>query len=193
MPTKRSSAAVVLGVLVAVIAVVVGATAASGWRGSSTDESATGTTGRSNLSVAVPGPDAHADAQPDAQPEAASSLFDALPALPAAASDPAAAALAGDLVAQGADLRVEQVAVDATTTLYRVTISAGPYVMRDMPAIISADGSPLGIAAESVDLSSLVLWTDDAAVVTAGTEIALSYGLPGQAPVEWSTTIEVAS
>ena len=47
------------------------------------------------------------------------------------------------------------------SSVFRVTISAGPYVIRDMPAIVSVDGVPVGIGAESVDLASLVLCTYD--------------------------------
>lgn len=110
---------------------------------------------------------------------------------------------AGVPVARGSDLLVERVELPApvtvetggvareVTVVYRVTVSAGPYVMRDQRAILSADGVALGVAAESVDLSSLVLYTYDDAVVTAGTTISLSYGLPGDAPVEWSTLVEL--
>ena len=75
--------------------------------------------------------------------------------------------------------------------MFRVTISAGPYVIRDMPAIVSVDGVPVGIGAESVDLGSLVLWTHDEVVVSDGATVGLSYGLPGSAAIEWSTTLEV--
>ena len=65
------------------------------------------------------------------------------------------------------DLRVESVALSRWSqgtvrgAVFRVTISAGPYVIRDMPAIVSVDGVPVGIGAESVDLASLVVWTHD--------------------------------
>ena len=130
-------------------------------------------------------------------------LFAVVPAPPDAARDASLAAKAGTLVAQGVDVRVESVPLAAPTTVevdgasrsvssvFRVTISAGPYLIRDMPAIVSVDGVPVGVATESVDLSSLVLFTFDEAVVTNGATIALSYGLPGQAPTDWSTTLEV--
>ncbi len=126
-----------------------------------------------------------------------------MPVPPDAARDPILATRLGTLVAQGADVKVESVALAApatvevggvsrqVTSVYRVTVSAGPYLMRDMPAILSVDGTPLGVAAESVDLASLVLFTYDDLVVTDGATIALSYGLPGQAPTDWSTTLEV--
>jgi len=185
----------VLGALVAVIAVVVGATAASGWRADRTDLSAADPSGRSITPAAAPGPDELAPA--------AAGLFDVVPAPPDAARDAALAGRAGTLVAQGTDLRVESVPLAAATTVevggvsrevtqvYRVTVSAGPYVMRNMPAIISVDGAALGVAAESVDLASLVLFTYDDLVVTDGATVALSYGLFGQSPTEWSTTLEV--
>lgn len=173
-----------LGVLVAVVAVVVGATAASGWRGGPADASATGSTGRPPMSVAVPGP---------VSPPAPGSLAAALPDPPAAASDPSVASLAGELVVESGELRVERLTLADASTIYRVTITAGPYVVRDMPAIISADGRALGVATESVDLSSLVLHTTDAAVTTPGTTVALTYGLPGAADVDWSATVEVAA
>ena len=184
-----------LGAIVAVLAVVVGATAVSGWRSDRADVSAAGATGRSISPAAAPGPDVEAPV--------AAGLFAEVPAPPDAARDASLAGKAGTLVAQGADLRVESVALAAPTTVevdgvsravssvYRVTISAGPYVVRDMPAIVSVDGKPIGIGAESVDLSSLVLFTYDDAVVTDGATVALSYGLPGQATIDWSTTLEV--
>jgi hypothetical protein len=198
VPTRRRTVAVVLGTLVAVLAVVVGLTAATGWRADRGDPSAAGSSGRSILPAAVPGPDV---AQADAQ--ASEGLFATVPAPPDAARDPQLATKAGTLVAQGADVKVESVALDAATTVevggvsrevtsvYRVTVSAGPYQMRDMPAILSVDGAPMGVGAESVDLASLVLFTYDDAVATDGATIALSYGLPGQAPTDWSTTLEV--
>lgn len=105
-------------------------------------------------------------------------------------------------MAQGAEVTVERVDLPAATTVdlggeprevsvvYRVTASAGPYVMRDQPAIIAADGTALGVAAESVDLSRLVLYTYDDGVSIPGVTLSLSYGLPGEAPIEWSTTLE---
>ena len=126
-----------------------------------------------------------------------------MPAPPDAARDASLAGKTGTLVAQGDDVRVESVALSVPTAVevdgvsrevsavYRVTISAGPYVIRDMPAIVSVDGVPIGIGAESVDLSSLVLFSYDDAVVRDGATLGLSYGLPGQAPTEWSTTLEV--
>jgi hypothetical protein len=130
-------------------------------------------------------------------------LFEVVPAPPDAARDPALATQTGTLVAQGADVRVESVALAAPTTVevdglprvvssvYRVTISAGPYVVRDMAAIVSIDGVPIGVGAESSDLASLVLYTHDDSVATDGAVIALSYGLPDQATPDWSTTLEV--
>jgi len=135
--------------------------------------------------------------------QASGGLFAEVPAPPDAARDAALAAKAGTLVAQGADLVIESVALAAPITVdvagvsravssvYRVTISAGPYVIRDMPAIVSVDGAPIGVAAESVDLGSLVLFTYDDVVVADGATVALSYGLPGDAPTDWSTTLEV--
>jgi hypothetical protein len=198
VPNRRRTVAVVLGAIVAVLAVVVGATAASGWRPGA-DPSAAGQSGRSISPAAAPGPD---EVQ-DVAAQASGGLLAEVPAPPDAARDATLATKAGTLVAQGADLQVESVALAAPTTVevngvsrevssvYRVTISAGPYVMRDMPAIISVDGSPIGIGAESVDLGSLVLFTYDDAVVSNGATVALSYGLPGQAPTDWSTTLEV--
>jgi hypothetical protein len=190
----------VLGAIVAVLAVVVGATAASGWRPGA-DPSAAGQSGRSISPAAAPGPDEVSDVAA----QASGGLNASVPAPPDAARDASLATKAGTLVAQGADLKVESVALAAPTTVdvngisrevssvYRVTISAGPYVMRDMPAIISVDGAPIGIGAESVDLGSLVLFTYDDVIVTSGATVALSYGLPSQAPTDWSTTLEVVS
>jgi hypothetical protein len=183
----------VLGAIVAVLAVVVGATVASGWRPGS-DPSAAGQSGRSQAPAAAPGPN---------EDVAAPGLFATVPAPPDAARDAALAVKPGTLVAQGTDLRVESVPLAAPTTVevggvsrsassvFRVTITAGPYEVRDMPAIVSVDGVPVGIGAESVDLSSLVLFTYDPVIVTDGATVSLSYGLPGQAPADWTTTLEV--
>jgi hypothetical protein len=188
----------VAGVLVAVVAVVVGATAATGWQADRADVSAAGPSGRSILPAAAPGPD-----EVQAPLTASSGLFAEVPAPPDAARDASLAAKPGTLVAQGTDLRVESVELAAPTTVdvngvsrvvssvYRVTISAGPYVMRDMPAIISVDSTPIGIGAESVDLSTLLVFTYDDVIVTDGATVALSYGLPDAAPTDWSTTLEV--
>ena len=197
MANRRRTLAVVLATLVAVGAVVIGTTAASGWRADRDNQSATGESGRSNQPAA-----ASASRDP-AAPNAAAGLFAAVPAPPDAARDASLTGKPGTLVAQGTDVRVELVPLATPTTVdvdgvsrevsavYRVTISAGPYVVRDMPAVVSADGAPLGVAAESVDLSSLVLFTYDDAVATDGATVALSYGLPDQAPIDWSATLEV--
>jgi hypothetical protein len=153
--------------------------------------------GRSIVPAAAPGPDEVLD---DAAVSAAGSsaaaeqggagLFDVVPAPPAAARDAAMATRAGTLVARGADVVVESVP-DGSSSVFRVTISAGPYVVRDMPAIVSVDGVAVGIGAESVDLGSLVLFSSDPRLVTDGAAIAVSYGLPGSVPADWSTTLEV--
>jgi hypothetical protein len=189
----------VLGTLVAVVGVVVGATAATGWQADPADQSAAGDSGRSISPAAAPGPDEALDVPA----QAADGLFAEVPAPPDAARDASLAEKPGTLVAQGADLVVESVPLAAPITVdvdgvsrevssvYRVTISAGPYVMRDMPAIISVDGKPIGVAAESTDLARLVLFGYDDVIVTDGATVALSYGLPNQAPTDWSTTLEV--
>jgi len=126
-----------------------------------------------------------------------------LPAPPDAARDPAVVARLGDLVARGADLSIERVALTDSITVdvagksvdvafvYRVTVSAGPYLMRDMPAVLSVGSTALGVAAESSDLAQLVLYTHDPAVLVDGATIGLTYGAPGDVPADWSTTIEV--
>lgn len=158
-----------LGVLIAVVAVVVGTAAATGWPVGRADRAGTGWPGE------------RADV----------------------ATDPAVVGRAGVLVAQGPGVTVERVELPAPTTIgtggaahevtavYHVTVSAGPYVMRDQRAVLAADGIALGVAAESVDLGSLELYTYDEAVVTDGVIISLTYGLPGEAPVDWSTTLEL--
>jgi len=197
VPTRKRSIAVVAGVLVAVVGVVVGATAATGWRADRADVSVAGDSGRSILPPAAPEPD-----EAQVQPVDGGFLAE-VPAPPDAARDASLAAKTGTVVAQGTDLLVELVALAAPTTVeikgasrevssvYRVTISAGPYAVRDMPAIISVNNAPIGIGAESVDLSTLVLFTYDDVIVTDGATVALSYGLPGSASTDWSTTLEV--
>ena len=197
MHTQRRNVVVVIGVLVAVVAVVAGATAATGWRADQPDQASAGVSG---LSAQVPAPPGQV---PDGMPGASGGLVDVLPDPPDAARDASLTGKAGTLMAQGDDLRIESVALAAPTTVeihgldrevvsvYRVTISAGPYVVRNMPAILAVDGVPLGVAIESVDLGSLVLYSHDDVVVTDGATITLSYGLPDAAPLVWSTTIEV--
>ena len=191
MPRPRPERSVVITALVAVVGVVgvvVGATAA---------------TGRQAGLTAEPADAPEVEQVDDAAPAVAGGLFAVVPIPPEAARDPSLAERAGPLVAQGEALRVESVPLTVpttveiggvdreATTVYRVTISAGPYVVRDLPAILAVDGIPIGVAAESVDLSSLVLFTHDDVVVTDGATIALAYGLPGHAPSDWSATIEV--
>lgn len=184
----------VLGVVVAVVAVITGATMVAGEPASSRQApggNATGSgppTRESGRSVA-------------AAPGAASSQ--ALPPPPDAAREPSVRSLVGVVVARGSDIVVERVDLPApviadtggapreVTAVYRLTVSAGPYVMRDMPAVLAADGVALGVAAESAGLESLVLYTYDDVVATQGATISLSYGLPADAPVEWSATLDV--
>jgi hypothetical protein len=188
------SLAVVLGALAAVSAVIVGTTAATGSVPGATDRPAVGSSNQSPTTSDESRSDQSAADLATSGDFAAApgSMAAELPAPHAAATDSAVAAAAGVLVAQGSDLRVERVALDDASTVYRVTVSAGPYQMRAMPAILSVDGRALGTAAEAVDLQSLVLYTTDEAVATPGTSLALTYGLPGDAVVVWSTTIEVA-
>jgi hypothetical protein len=191
---------VVLGVVVAVLAVVVGATAASGWRSDRAENAVADQGDRADRSVI---PAAEPEPAPDLAAPAPGMLTE-VPAAPDAARDATLADKAGTLVARGDDVLVVAVELAGPTTVvvdgvsrevstvYRVTITAGPYVMRDMPAVVSVDGVPIGVGAESVDLSSLVVWTFDDRVATNGPTIAVTYGLPGQAAIDWSTTLEVA-
>ncbi len=109
----------------------------------------------------------------------------------------------GVVVAHGHDFVVERVALAHPTTyslhgrtsvahsFYRVTITAGPYQVRDMPAIVSVNGHPLSMGMESPDLSSLMAFTFDHIVVTNGATMAVSYGLPNATSTIWTSKIEV--
>lgn len=109
----------------------------------------------------------------------------------------------GVVVARGHDFVVERVSLAHPTTyslhgqthvahsFYRVTISAGPYQVRDMPAVLSINGHPLCLGMESPDLSSLLGFTFDHVVLTNGATLAVSYGLPSATSTIWKAKIEV--
>jgi hypothetical protein len=111
---------------------------------------------------------------------------------PTPAIDASARTRPGRLVARGEGVTVEVVDMPSATTVYRLTLTSGPYAVRDAAAVVSVDGQALGTARETPDLSALVLLTSDPAVVQRGATIALTYGLPDEAPVAWSATVEPA-
>jgi hypothetical protein len=182
MSQPNRTLAVVLGAVTAVFAVVLGTAAATGSVPGANDRSAVPS--RQQLAPASQGDDSSARAL-----DASQAGMAALPEPPDAARDAAVAATPGRLVATGDDLKIEEVPLADGTTILRLTVSAGPYQMRDMPAVLSVDGQALGVAAESTDLSSLVLYTTDRASAADGATIALTYGLPGDAAVVWSSTV----
>ena len=196
----RSAAALLVGVFVAVIAVVVGATAASGWRSHHAGAPAAAANVRIQP-AADPASDLRDDA--DSLETAPDSMVSQIPDTSIAAGDDALRTRPGTLVAQGDQFRIEKVALTAPVTVtvkgaaitadsvFRITITAGPYEMRDMPAVVSLDNSPLAMGIESVDLASLTAFTFDASVVTNGATLSVSYGLPNPTSTVWSAPVEV--
>lgn len=185
-----------VGVFLAVAAVVLGATAATG-RGARPTEAPAAAAVQFN-----PAADPAANPQ-GAGDQPSDGLLSKIPDTSLAAGDEALRTRPGVLVAEGDKLRIEKVPLTAPATVsvrgatvtvdsvYRITITAGPYAMRDMPAIVSIDNRPLAIGGESADLASLVAFTFDDSVVTSGATVAVSYGLPDQTTTVWSTTLEV--
>jgi hypothetical protein len=121
----------------------------------------------------------------------------------AVANDPAFRERAGKVVARGDHYVIEDVPLDAPTTVLvggqtqqassvlRITIS-GAFQVRDAAAIVSVNSRPLGVGTESSDLSKLVAFTFDRSVLTNGATLAYSYGLPGSARSEWSAPVVLA-
>jgi hypothetical protein len=150
-------------------------------------------------------------ASPGAAPTSIPSAGDAGAASDrAAVPDPGPAARApellarpGKVVARGAQYVIEDVPLDApatvtvagqtqtATSVLRITITAGPFAVRDAAAIVSLGGAPLGIGAESSDLSALVCLTFDRSVLTDGATLSYGYGLPNAAPQTWSAPVTV--
>jgi hypothetical protein len=189
---SRRTPALVVGVFHAVVAIVVAATAMT--RGSGPNGTPAGAD-----PVSVQPALASSGASQQTTDE---SFVGQLPDTSQAFADPALMTRAGTEVATGSDARIERVALTAPLTVqlggsattvdvvYRITITAGPYVVRDMPAIVSIDGRALGVAMESADLSALTAFTFDASVLD-GTTLGVSYGLPDATNAVWSTPLEV--
>jgi hypothetical protein len=109
----------------------------------------------------------------------------------------------GVLVARGNHFIIEKVALPRALTVdvrgtsvvahsvYRITITAGPYQMRDMPAVVSLGNRPLALGIESTDLASLMAFSFDSSVLTPGATLQVSYGLPDKFTTVWSSVIEV--
>lgn len=185
------------GVFLAVVAVVIGASAATGWRAHQDQAPAASAHVRINPAV-----DPAADLADSAE-QSQAGLLSQIPDTSIAAGDGALHARAGVLVAQGDKFRIEKVALTTPVTVsvqgtsitadsvYRVTITAGPYVMRDMAAIVSINNRPLAMGMESADLASLMAFTFDSSVLTSGASLAVSYGLPDQTNTVWSSSVEV--
>jgi hypothetical protein len=190
----------VAGVFLAVVAVVLAATMATG-RGHSGEAPAASADVRFD---AAANPAADPKDPSDQQAERAPDRFASqVPDTSLAAGNPVLYERAGTLVARGADVRIEKIALDSpatvdvrgtsvtVTSVFRITISAGPYEMRDMAPVVSVDGRALAIGSESADLANLVAFTFDSSVVHAGSTLAVTYGLPGSTTPMWSTTLEV--
>jgi hypothetical protein len=189
----RHAAALVVGVFVAVVAVVLGATAATGWRTHHHE---------------APAASAHAPVSPLAAVsqgggQIPGSFSSRIPDTSMAAQDAALQKRAGVLVARGKDFRIEQVTLTKptsvsvrgttiqATSVYRITITAGPYQMRDMPNVVSLNQRPLAIGMESADLTSLTAFTFDRSVLTDGAALTVSYGPPSSQSTTWTSAIEV--
>ncbi|HLG13077.1 MAG TPA: hypothetical protein VJH03_00945 [Blastocatellia bacterium] len=59
---------------------------------------------------------------------------------------------------------------------WRLTVTGGPFTVRNAPAVISIDGVPVGIGVESPDLRRLTVITFDRALLHEGGTISVSYG-----------------
>lgn len=186
MPSRR---AIALGaVAVVTVALLVGTAVVAGRHGD-----------RAKLTVTGPA------GQPSGQQPAAADEGSAasVPHGDPAAADPELRTRSGRVVARADRTTIEEVPLSApatvevrgeqriTDSVYRITISAGPFAVRDAPVIVSLGGQPLCIASETTDLASVVCFTFDQAVVTQGSTMTLAHGLPGQARTEWTGTIEV--
>jgi hypothetical protein len=189
----RHAAALVVGVFVAVVAVVVGATAATGWRTPDKEAPAAAAHAPINPVVAVPlGSD-----------PAPGSFSSRIPDTTIATQDEALRTRPGVLVARGKDFRIERVALThpatvsvrgkamTATSVFRIVITAGPYQMRDMPSVVSLGERPLAIGMESSDLASLTSFTFDRSVLTQGATLRVSWGLPTPQSTTWTSAIEV--
>jgi hypothetical protein len=62
---------------------------------------------------------------------------------------------------------------------FRVTITGGPFPVRDLPAIIWLDDTPLKYAQESEDLSEVTAVTYDRSLLRDGAQISFSFGEKG--------------
>jgi hypothetical protein len=62
------------------------------------------------------------------------------------------------------------------TTALRLTVSGGPFVVRDMPYVIWVGDKALGAGQESVDLSSISVVTFDPTLLRNGSTISVSAG-----------------
>jgi hypothetical protein len=117
------------------------------------------------------------------------------PGLPApTVTDPALRSRPGTLRAQGDRYVVEEVPLDpaAGTTVFRITISGGPFPVRDAAAIVAVDGVAVGVGIESADLSALMAFTSDPAVLRPGAILSYAYGRPEDTPSVWSAPVELA-
>jgi len=177
--------------------VVIGATAATAWRGKPQPAPAAATNPSVNHSAGN-----HASVALSSDP-ARGSFSSQIPDTSVAAQDQALRTRPGDLVAQGRDFRIERVRLthpatvtvrgkDVTaTTVLRIVITAGPYQMRDLPSIVSLGGNPLAVGLEATDLASLTAFTFDGSVLTQGATLAVSWGLPTSQSTTWTSVIEV--
>jgi hypothetical protein len=133
----------------------------------------------------------------------AGALTAVVPNAGAVANDPAFRQRAGKVVARGDHYVIEDVPLDAPTTVVvggqaqqassvlRISIS-GAFQVRDAAAIVSVNSRPLGVGLESTDLSTLVAFTFDRSVLANGATLAYAYGLPGSARSEWSAPVVLA-
>ena len=60
--------------------------------------------------------------------------------------------------------------------VWRITITGGPFDLRDAPAVIWVDDEPVGVGVESPDLKSISTIIYDRSLLKAGASVALSYG-----------------
>lgn len=66
-----------------------------------------------------------------------------------------------------------------TDTAWRITITGGPFEVRDIPPVIWVDKEPVGWGQESPELTSVSTIVFDRSLIRDGAELSVSYGESG--------------
>jgi hypothetical protein len=92
---------------------------------------------------------------------------------------------AGAVVAQGEGIVVETVTAPAASgsgagsDALRLTLTRGPFQVRDLPIVVRVDGRVIGRARPGPDLSTAAVVSFDRSWVRPGAQVTWSYGDPG--------------